>query len=175
MRIISGIYKGRILKSPPGNLDVRPTTDRAKETLFNILNNSFNFDDKRGMDLFCGTGNLGLEFMSRGGEMCTFVDFDVKTAKENIDLLKIKDKTELIRNDVLKYLKSNTEKKFDIAFADPPYKFGRYDSLLKAVSNYNLIFVMEHDKNFSIPDDFKDKNILQKKIGITYFSFFDFK
>jgi 16S rRNA (guanine(966)-N(2))-methyltransferase RsmD len=175
MRIISGIFKGRILKSPPGNLNVRPTTDRAKETLFNVLNNWFNFEDKGCLDLFCGTGNLGLEFMSRGGGMCTFVDLEIKTVKENVDLLNLKDKTEIIRNDALKYLVNNTGRKFDIAFADPPYKFIEYDNLIDAVSKYKMIFVVEHDKSFSAPDNYKDKMFLQKKIGISHFSFFDFK
>ncbi len=77
MRIISGIYKSRILK-PPASNKVRPTSDRAKETLFNVLSNIVDLDGITCIDLFCGTGNLGLESISRGSAKCYFVDTDIK-------------------------------------------------------------------------------------------------
>lgn len=175
MRIISGIYKSRTLKSPLNKNDVRPTTDRARETLFNILSNRLEFEDKKCMDLFCGTGSFGLEFLSRGGYKCTFVDFNIKTVKENIKNLNLKNNYEIIKNDVLKYLSKLEINCFDIAFADPPYKYKYYDKLLENLIRFNLLFILEHDKNLLIPEKFKEKLFLQKKIGISIFSFFDFK
>ena len=77
MRIISGKYKGRNLKSPGNSLTVRPTTDRGKETLFNVLFNHINIEDIVVADLFCGTGGIGIEFLSRGAGFCYFVDSDI--------------------------------------------------------------------------------------------------
>lgn len=174
MRIISGIYKGRILKSPHSKKDIRPTTDRARETLFNILSNKIVFENKICLDLFCGTGSFGLEFISRGGIKCTFVDLDTGTIKENISLLNLNDNLNIIRNDSVKFLSSCKKDIFDIAFADPPYKYERYGRLLEEISKFKLLFILEHDKNFIVPVDFKSRLFLQKKIGISIFSFFDF-
>jgi len=174
MRIISGIFKGRNIKSPAGKNPVRPTTDRARETLFNILSNRINFESKTCIDLFCGTGSFGLEFISRGGIDCTFVDLDTHTIKANFNLLNLNGKYNIIRNDAVKYLSANTDKKFDIAFADPPYKYSNYENLLEAISKFRLIFILEHDKNFVVFDNFKKYLFLYKKIGISQFSFFDF-
>lgn len=174
MRIISGIYKGRTIKSPSGKKDIRPTTDRARETLFNILTNRIDFENKICLDLFCGTGSFGLEFISRGGSKCTFIDLDTIVIKENVSLLNLKDNYNIIRNDAVKYLASCKGNKYDIAFADPPYKYRYYVNLLKEISEFKLLFILEHDKNFLVTDDLKNKLFLQKKIGISLFSFFDF-
>lgn len=174
MRIISGNYKGRTLASPSGKNDIRPTTDRARETLFNILANRIDFENKICLDLFCGTGSIGLEFISRGGKKCTFVDMDTSVIKKNVSLLKLYDNYDIVRNDAVKYLASDVAEKYDIAFADPPYKYREYDKLLEKISKYKLIFILEHDKNFIIPNELKNNIFLQKKIGITHFSFFDF-
>lgn len=174
MRIISGIYKGRIIKSPSSKKDIRPTTDRARETLFNILSNRLDFENKICLDLFCGTGSFGLEFISRGGSKSTFVDLDTKVIKENVSLLNLNDNCNIIKNDVVRYISSIIKNKFDIAFADPPYKYKHYEKFLKEISEFKLLFILEHDKNFVVADDFKNKLFLQKKIGISLFSFFDF-
>jgi 16S rRNA (guanine966-N2)-methyltransferase len=174
MRIISGIFKGRIIKSPSFKSEVRPTTDRARETLFNILFNRINFENKICLDLFCGTGSFGLEFLSRGGSYCTFVDSDTRVIKENSALLNLDNIYDIIRNDAVKYLIMNSDKEFDIAFADPPYKYSNYGKLIETISKFRLIFILEHDKSFIVPDNFKNKLFLHKKIGISQFSFFDF-
>jgi 16S rRNA (guanine966-N2)-methyltransferase len=174
MRIISGIYRGRTIKSPSSKKDIRPTTDRARETIFNILSNRIDFENKACLDLFCGTGSFGLEFISRGGNKCTFVDLDTRVIKENVALLNLNDNFNIIRNDVVKYLEFNKDNRHDIAFADPPYKYRYYLNLLEEISEFKLLFILEHDKNFAVPDDFKNKLFLQKKIGISQFSFFDF-
>lgn len=174
MRIISGIYKGRILKSPISDTEVRPTTDRAKETLFNILANRYSFEDRYCLDIFCGTGSLGIEFISRGGAGCTFVDSDIKTVKQNISMLKLGNNIHTVRSEAIMFLKANTENKFDFIFADPPYSYKKFADFLSAVSDYKSILILEHDNNFSAGEKFDGNIFLTKKIGITNFTFFDF-
>jgi 16S rRNA (guanine(966)-N(2))-methyltransferase RsmD len=174
MRVISGIYKGRILSSPISDTEVRPTTDRAKETLFNILTNRYSFEHKYCLDIFCGTGSLGIEFLSRGGAGCTFVDSDLKTIKQNISLLKLENNSHSVRSEAILFLKANTDKKFDFIFADPPYSYKKFADLLPAVSVYNSILILEHDKNFSAGAEFEEYVFLTKKIGFSNFTFFDF-
>lgn len=176
MRIISGIYKGRILKPPSGINEVRPTTDRAKETLFNILCNRYAIEEKTCIDLFCGTGNLGIEFISRGGSKSIFIDTDIKSVKENVALLNLGDKAEIIRSEAVRFLHNQNNKgNFDFAFADPPYKYKYYTDFISAISAYKTILVLEHDKSLIIPEDFGKNVFLRKKIGVTNFTFFDFK
>ena len=175
MRIISGTFKGRILKSPSGKNDVRPTTDRSRETLFNILRNKFDFENKSCLDLFCGTGSFGIEFISRGGKECNFVDLDTITVKQNIMNLNLEKYCYIFKNDAVRYLITCGKNKYDFTFADPPYKYNNYGKLIETISNLTDVFILEHDKNFNIPEVFKNKVYLNKKIGISQFSFFDFK
>src|SRR5690606_9887576 len=122
MRIISGKHKGRRLTAPK-KLPVRPTTDLAKEALFNIVNNNYYFEDIAFLDLFAGTGNISYEFSSRGCNKITAVDADYgciqfigKTAKElDLDI-------QVIKSDVFKFLEK-AKMEADIIFADPPYDF----------------------------------------------------
>lgn len=122
MRIISGKYKGHNLVSFKAG-HIRPTTDRVKETLFNKI--MFEIEGTRVLDLFCGTGNLGLEALSRGAEHVTFVDAhkqSILITRENIEKLKVdKSQCMLIQKDVLAYLKTYQGPPFDIIFADPPF------------------------------------------------------
>src|SRR5687768_13505214 len=122
MRIVSGKYKGHHLVS--FNADhIRPTTDRVKETLFNKL--MFNVETGSALDLFCGTGNLGLEAISRGVEFVTFVDMSKKSleiTQKNITKLKIpREQYRLVLKDVLVYLKQYDQMPADIIFVDPPF------------------------------------------------------
>src|SRR6056297_527079 len=122
MRIISGKYKGKRLTAPK-KLPVRPTTDMAKEALFNILNNRFYFDELKVLDLFAGTGNISYEFASRGTEEITCVDAHygcVKFISETAESFDMN--IETIKSDVYTYLE-NSSQKFNIIFADPPYDF----------------------------------------------------
>ncbi len=125
MRIISGTHKGKRLTAPK-KLPVRPTTDMAKEGLFNILNNRFDFEEISVLDLFAGTGNISFEFASRGTKSIVAVDkypgclqFINKTAQE------LGFSIATIKADVYKYLE-NTSPKVDIIFADPPYNFDKW-------------------------------------------------
>lgn len=179
MRIISGIHKSKRIQAPK-NLPVRPTTDMAKEALFNILNNLYYFNELAVLDLFSGTGNISYEFGSRGTENITAVDAHsgciqfINTTAKMLDLSII-----TIKSDVFKYLeKANA--KFDIIFADAPYEFELelFEKIVALVFENNLlneegVLVIEHSKQ----TDFKNHTRLsyQKKYGGNMFSFFENK
>lgn len=173
MRIISGLYGSRRLKPPESN-KVRPTSDRAKETLFNILNNIIDFNGITCADLFCGSGSLGLECISRGAELCYFIDIETELVKENIRLLNAEDKSKVSKSEVITFLNREKNGDFDLVFCDPPYDFKRYDDLIKKISEWNTLLVLEHNEKF-IPDDiYKKFAFLSKKIGTVNFTLFDF-
>ena len=113
MRIISGKYRGKKLRAPK-TLPVRPTTDMAKESLFNILNNYYFFDGVKVLDLFAGTGNVSLEFASRGAELVTAVDIDsgcIKFIEKMSDELQLED-FNIVKEDVFKFLNKTNIKAF---------------------------------------------------------------
>lgn len=174
MRIITGIYKGRILKSPDSN-KVRPTSDRAKESLFNVLNNIVDFDEMTVLDLFCGTGSLGLECISRGAVMCYFTDTDVNLVQSNIYLLDLKDQCEVFRSDVQTFLKNFKRTDIDIVFCDPPYDYEQYTELIEKISLMKTFLVLEHSGDFKLNERFEECVFLKKKTGAVNFTFFDFK
>lgn len=173
MRIISGKYNRRILISPD-SYKVRPTSDRAKETLFNILSCRYDFNGMNVLDLFCGTGNLGLEFLSRGAAMCCFVDKDVRIVQKNIELLKAGDNAHAVKSDVMMYLKSRGNECFDLVFCDPPYDYENYNALLEEISLMKTILVLEHSEKFKADMKFEKFILLKKKIGTVNFTLFDF-
>ena len=152
MRIISGKHKGRRITAPE-KLPVRPTTDRAKEALFSILDSRYYFDGKNVLDLFSGSGSLGLECYSRGSKNITFVEKNKKCIKQLYSTTKsLNIRAEIILNDVFKYIRK-TSKKFDLVFADPPYDFSEQDYLLlikeiqkNILRNQESILVLEHFK-----------------------------
>src|SRR5690606_24738281 len=116
----------------PANLPVRPTTDFAKEGVFNVLNNRYYFDEISVLDLFSGIGSITLEFISRGCEKVVSVDQDagcIKFLSEVLKDLKIEDRIFLHKTDVFQFLKRNTQGRFDVVFADPPFTFEDEDYL----------------------------------------------
>ena len=126
MRIIAGEFRGRALASVgkgDAGAHLRPTTDRVRESLFNVLSHQIDFDGLRVLDLFAGTGALGLEALSRGAAHVTFVD-DGRVAqgliRKNIDLTRSADRTDLIRRDATR-LQENPGDPYDLIFLDPPY------------------------------------------------------
>ena len=175
MRIIGGRLKGLRL-NPPKNLPVRPTTDMAKEALFNILLNQIDFEGIKVLDLFSGTGNISLEFASRGAEKVTGVDRSIqcvhylKDASRQHGLTQV----EVFKADVFKYLEMETEQ-YDLIFADPPYDLNRIPEIPKVIFDKKLLaegglLIVEHQslQNLSNHPAFTE----QRKYGHSSFSFF---
>jgi 16S rRNA (guanine966-N2)-methyltransferase len=175
MRIIGGTLKGLRL-NPPKNLPVRPTTDLAKEALFNILQNQIEFEGLKVLDLFSGTGNISLEFASREAAKVTAVDRSIHCVNYVKDtacqhgLIHIK----TYKADVFKFLDMETEK-YDLIFADPPYDLNRIPEIPKIVFEKGLLnpdgmLIVEHQslQNLSNHPAFVE----QRKYGHSSFSFF---
>ena len=175
MRIVSGKYKGRIIK-PPKNFRARPTTDFAKENLFNILNNHLDFSALSVLDLFSGTGSIAYEFASRGSQYVVSIEKNFKHQafiKKTIDdfgFTQIK----TIKTDVFRYIKTCNEQ-FDIVFADPPYDLKELESIPDFIFEQEILkengwLILEHgDKtDFSKHEKFKE----QRKYGGVNFSIF---
>lgn len=122
LRIIGGKYR-RLQINAPDVDTTRPTTDKVREALMSAL--AFDIPDKDVLDLFAGSGALGLESLSRGARSCTFVDTNnraIKTIKENIRNIKVQEKVEVLNMDYMSFLKMNKGKKYGLVFLDPPYK-----------------------------------------------------
>ncbi|HQU86881.1 MAG TPA: 16S rRNA (guanine(966)-N(2))-methyltransferase RsmD [Pyrinomonadaceae bacterium] len=181
MRIISGIYRGRILKSPADN-KTRPTSDRLRETLFNILKPRID-EETRFLDLCAGTGAIGIEALSRGALFTTFVDKSKRSCaliEENLDLLKIpEEETEIINLSAENFTSREQSNGWDIVYFDPPYDseyifvlrdFGENDKLL----NQNGIFIAEHHSKTELPDEvFSLRRWRILKQGETCLSFYE--
>ena len=156
MRIIAGSARGRKLLSPEG-MDVRPTTDKVKESLFNII--QFELADAIVLDLFAGTGQLGLEALSRGASQAVFVDASgrsLATVKKNIAACGFEASSRLVSGDSLAWL-SRREGKYDIVFLDPPYHRGLCDRalpLLPPLLNNNAVVICETQADEALPASF---------------------
>jgi 16S rRNA (guanine966-N2)-methyltransferase len=174
MRIISGIYKSRILKSPSKSESARPTTDRARETLFNMLNNLLEFDEVLCLDLYCGTGSFGLECVSRGAKQAIFVDTNTRIIEDNIKTLDAGEKCSVIKKNVLSYLKEDYDGQCNLVFADPPYAYQEYDELIHLLSPFEAYVIIEHSEKFNYFGEYSPQIFLTKKIGFTSFTFFNF-
>lgn len=154
MRIISGKYKGRHFDIPK-NFKARPTTDFAKENLFNILLNYIDFEELSALDLFSGTGSISLELLSRGCANVTSVEMDSQHfshLKKTASLLKEED-WHIVRDDVFKFIKRCTAS-YDIIFADPPYTLKGLKEIPALIMESNMlkeggIFIFEHGKDNS--------------------------
>lgn len=177
MRIISGKYKGKRIQAPK-KLPVRPTTDMAKEALFNILNNHYDFREIAVLDLFAGTGNISFEFASRGAQNIVSVDKDYGCVKFIAAIsreLNLNIKT--FKEDVYKFLEKN-RLKFDLVFADPPYQFEdeEFKRLVALVYENNLLndegmLVVEHSKFTDLSE--LPNFVEQRRYGGSVFSFFE--
>ena len=178
MRIISGLYKGRRITAPK-KLPVRPTTDMAKEALFNIINNQYYFEDISVLDLFTGTGNISYEFASRGTEQITAVDVNfgcIKFVNETAEAFDMSITT--IKSDVFKFLEKSTQK-YTIIFADPPYNFEEdaFSKLPELVFQNALledegVLIVEHSKHTDLSE--LDHYSHSKNYGGNVFSFFEY-
>lgn len=172
VRIISGKHKGKIIVAPK-NLPVRPTTDMAKEALFNILENRYFLDRKKVLDLFSGTGNISFEFASRSCEDITAIDKNFQCAKFIEEIAKKLDYSIAVENkDCLDFVQK-TKKNFDIIFADPPYNFKHYQHMKDNIFDNNLVrkdgcLIIEHDRSTT----FYEENVELRKYGSVHFSIF---
>ncbi len=153
MRVITGSARGRRLKTPE-NYDIRPTTDNVKEAVFNIL--QFDIEGRRVLDLFAGTGQLGIEALSRGASEAVFVDESresVRIVKENLKTCNLS--APVLQQNALDFL--HTGGKFDLIFVDPPYDAGLYEPVLKTINSVdNLsdggIIICEARRETELPD-----------------------
>ena len=157
MRIISGTARGRKLREPQG-LDTRPTTDKVKESLFNII--QFELEGRRVLDLFAGTGQLGLEALSRGAERCTFVDQRREAAalvRENVKLCRFEDRSQVVQGEAQAFLTSCSRgEKFDVILLDPPYQTDLLKQCIEKIARFDIlreygIIVCESGAEWTLP------------------------
>ena len=153
MRVITGTARGRKLKTPE-NYDIRPTTDNVKESVFNII--QFDIEGRRVLDLFAGTGQLGIECLSRGAESCVFVDRDkeaIRIVKDNLKACGMK--ATVVQEDAVAFLKHCG--KFDIIFIDPPYDSDLYNFVLEIINSVDIlsesgIIIVEARREKALPE-----------------------
>lgn len=177
MRIVGGKYRGRIF-NPGKTFKARPTTDMAKESLFNVLQNYVDFENIRALDLFAGTGSISYELASRG---CT----DITSVEINpAHILFIKDVMEKLGEKNIRLVKSNVfvfaeriKEQFDLIFADPPYDHPRFADVANSVFKNNLlkpsgIFILEHSGQFDYSTHPCFKEL--RRYGSVHFSIFEY-
>jgi 16S rRNA (guanine(966)-N(2))-methyltransferase RsmD len=178
LRIITGNLRGRQIH-PPSFFHDRPTTDYAKESLFNIITNSFEYEKINVLDLFAGTGNISYEFASRGCNNITCVELNkkycdfIKKTLNDFNVLQVK----VINSDVFYFLK-HIDKKFSVIFADPPYNLDKIVELPELIFKNNLlenegIFILEHGNNNKF--DNNEYFVEERVYGAVHFTFFKYK
>ncbi len=178
MRIIGGKLKG-IRIHPPLDLPSRPTTDRSKEALFNILNNQLDFEGLNALDLFTGTGNISIELASRGADSVLAIDTSFKCCsfiKEVSKKYKL-DAISVMKEDVIKFIK-RSERRFDFIFADPPFDMAEIPLIPQLIFDHQLLnpgglLIVEHHSKKKI--DQHPNFIQQRDYGYSAFSFFELK
>ena len=175
MRIISGENKGRRIPVP-GNFKARPTTDFAKEALFNIIANYFDFKSIKVLDLFSGTGSIGYEFASRGAEKVDLMEINQRYSdfiRKTVQRLGLK-QVHVYTGDVFRFI-PRIKEKYDIIFADPPYDLDNIHEIPELISDNNLLnkdgwFILEHGRNLDFSDYIHFKEL--RKYGSVHFSIF---
>ncbi len=176
MRIIGGLLRGKKI-DPPAGYKARPTTDFAREGLFNVLGNEYEFEDLKVLDLFGGTGAVAFEFASRGASMV----YSVEMARENASFIKTEakrlglDNVTMVRDNVFDFLDICREK-FDIIFADPPYAMEGLESIPDKIFARDILhpgcyFILEHGDEHSFTSHPRFKK--EKRYGRVHFSFFE--
>jgi 16S rRNA (guanine966-N2)-methyltransferase len=173
MRIIAGAFRGRTLVTVR-DLSVRPMTDRVKQAVFDVLAHRLRFEGAAVLDLFSGSGSLGLEAISRGAQHATFVDVSGKsleTLERNIESLNCTAQCAVYRADVFWYLK-NFKRKFDLVFADPPYALENIGNLPNAIYDSGIVHkgsyaIMEHNRRSAINLNDRKYEIVVKPFGQT--------
>jgi len=180
LRIISGKYKGQLVSFKADH--IRPTTDRVKESMFNILVGDM--EDARVLDLFSGTGSLGIEALSRGAKSLTMVEKNRKSVdimRANIKKFAISEPIEIIQKDVISFLKTYSGPPFDVIFADPPFTEEMADEVMIAASNSSIfhehsLMTIESGRREKIVDDYgKIFRYDVREFGDKFLSFFKLK
>ncbi|MFC3882696.1 16S rRNA (guanine(966)-N(2))-methyltransferase RsmD [Bacillus songklensis] len=182
MRVVSGNCKGRPLKAVPG-MTTRPTTDKVKEAIFNMIGPYFT--GGIGLDLFGGSGGLGIEALSRGFDKMIFVDRDgkaIQTIKANLAVCGFEDRAEVYRNDAERALKAvqKREMMFDLILLDPPYKAQKLKTLIEMIDGQRLlskegVIVAEHDNDVGLPDQIgRFSKVKFEVYGITAISIYQY-
>ena len=159
MRVITGTARGTNLKAPPG-LATRPTADKVKQALFNIIQYDISGDV---LDLFAGSGQLGIEALSRGARHCVFVDQSpeaIRVIRDNLEKTKLSDRAQIVRSDALSYL-SRGKKSFRLIFLDPPYAEKSLENAIKCISEIDIlgesgIIITERPVGKDLVGDFGD-------------------
>ncbi len=187
MRIVTGKFKRMEIISPPKEIELRPTTDRVREAIFDVIR--FNIAGTTFLDLFAGSGAMGIEAISEGADFAVFVEKDaraIKTIHTNIKRFKIENQALVIRQDVLRFLQSPgsldvIKEKFDFVFLDPPYASLLVGQTMKEIVNFphlanESIIIAEHKWAESLSEEYQGKNTLKKfrekkygKIAVSYF------
>lgn len=174
LRIISGIYKGRLIKVPQSKL-IRPTTDRVRETLFNVLTNKINFSGISVLELYAGSGAAGLECISRGASKATFVEKNFHIYKnliENISSLNARENCTTVRSTSEDFIKKFSDKAFDLILADPPFSDDNIYSVVENIKDKSLlkddgILIIERSIKTKANDTYHFKGEPIKIIGST--------
>ena len=177
MRIIGGKFKGRRFNPPADKWPTRPTTDFAKEALFNVLNNRLDFESVKMLDLFGGTGNHCYEFISRGCEDATYVDkfpACVQFVRKTAALLDIEEYLHIFQMDVFRFITAATDQ-YDYIFAGPPYALPTIDGIPDLIFEKKLLspeglLVLEHNPHHDFTGHPNLREV--RNYGQTYFSFF---
>lgn len=183
MRVVAGEYGGRRLKAVPG-MKTRPTTDKVKEAMFNIIGPYL--EGGQVLDLFAGSGGLSIEAVSRGADHATLVDRQyqaIKTIHENLSVTKEEDKFTVLKGDAYKMLNklSKQEQGFDYVFLDPPYKKQQILELMEQLKklgllNTDALIICETDQVADLPEELADFELIKKAdYGITELTFYRYK
>ena len=176
MKVISGLLKGRNIEG--FNIEgTRPTMDRVKESIFSTI--QFEIRDSIVLDLFAGSGNLGIEAISNGATKCYFVDNNkvaINTINKNIKTFNIEDSSIIIKDDYMNALNNLKNNKFDIVFLDPPYKDDYIDKAINKLLEYNMLnskalIICEYDRDINHEYDLLDE-LKTKKYGDKFVTFF---
>ncbi len=179
MRVIAGTYKGRRLQTV-ADLSVRPATSRVKGSIFNILQNRVDWAGMRVLDLFAGSGSLGIEALSRGAQHVVFVENSKRAAtylEQNISLVDATAQCEIVVSDVFDYI-SRTREVFDLVFADPPYKFEILSRLPSLVFQSGVVspdgyLIIEHPQELTFELGPLWQEAVVRKYGRTVVTFFE--
>lgn len=176
MRVIAGKMRGTKLIAPD-NDDIRPTTDRVKEDIFNII--SPYVIDAVFLDLFAGSGAMGIEALSRGAERAVFVDRSGKSlsvASKNIKKCRCEEQCVKVRMPAERYVRQSKER-FDIIFLDPPYRYEKLKNIIENIIKYDIlkddgILIVEHDRNVPLEVDGRLEKVRDKTYSLTQVEFF---